>query len=60
VTSALRSGAFDGRIPAFLIRGLRLTSDGGRAYDREDLLELRALNLAQDRPPLAGGRRGHM
>jgi hypothetical protein len=54
MTVALR--AFEGTPPRFLLRGLRLTSDGGRVYTKDHLLALKAANLAQDggQVPLAG------
>ena len=39
--AALRQ-AFDGHAPSFLMRGMRLTSEGGPVYDCDQILALRA------------------
>jgi hypothetical protein len=55
MTPALRELTW--RPPAFLIRGLRTTGDGGRVFTKEDILELKrqraGAEAAQDAPTLA-------
>ena len=43
------------RPPAFLLKGMRLTSDGGRVYTKDYLLALRASQMAQDGQEASGG-----
>jgi hypothetical protein len=55
VTPALRQ-AFDGRVPKFMLRGMPLVADGGRAFTREDWLELQRERFPSTGKPAQDGQ----